>query len=104
MLATTESLAIYTEVLSENPESQKAFKRRSPAERLKLDLPMDSKSDRIIVRAKSGDKIGYLEKGVSARIAPHMDKHSDIETMVLKVTGGGFFSKRPRHCYVKITI
>ena len=104
MPSVAESMAIYTEVLSDNPESQKALKHCWPAERLTLDRPPDSQPNTIIVKRKSGDTIGFLENDVSAKVAPHIEKHSDIETMVLLVTGGGFLSRRPRHCYVKITI
>jgi hypothetical protein len=97
-------MTIYTEVLSDNPESQKALKHCWPAERLTLDRSSDSPPDTIIVKRKSGDTIGFLENEVSAKVAPYIEKDFDIETMVLLVKGGGFLSRRQRHCYVKITI
>ena len=106
---------IYTEVLAESPDSQETLKRCRPAERLTLQLAPDNQSEGKIVTVSrdSGEQIGYLEHGVGDKIAPELETGSSIEAMVLLVTDGGLsskhlhpgrlFSKRMRHCYIKIT-
>ena len=106
---------IYTEVLAESPGSQETLKRCRPAERLTLQLAPDNQSEGKVVTVAhdSGERIGYLEQDVGDKIAPELETDSGVEAMVLLVTDGGlsskhlrpgrFFSKRTRHCYIKIT-
>jgi hypothetical protein len=101
-----EKTEIYTEVLKDSPEREKVFKRCRPAERLVLAAEHDSEAGKstIKVRRRSGELLGYLEEGVCERVAPRMEEIETADTMVLLVTGGGFFTKAPRHCYIKITV
>jgi hypothetical protein len=106
---------IYTEVLAESPDSQETLKRCRPAERLTLQLAPDNQSEGKVVTIvrDSGERIGYLEQGVGDKIAPESETGPCVEAMVLLVTDGGLsskhlrpgrlFSKRTRHCYIKIT-
>ncbi|MBI4831329.1 MAG: hypothetical protein HY801_07190 [Candidatus Lindowbacteria bacterium] len=103
MLSTLTQTEIYTEVLSESAEEQKFLKRCRPGERLTLcRLPDDPDNPTAIgVKRFSGETLGRLEKDVAERISPRMGE-GELETVVLLITGGGFFSKQHIHCYVKI--
>lgn len=97
---------IYTEILTGDPEREKTFKRCRPAERLMLDLQRGDRTGKRTVEVKrlSGEVLGYLDEEVSDRVVPKMERAAVADAMVLLVTGGGFFHKTPRHCYIKITV
>ncbi|GAB4349904.1 MAG: hypothetical protein Kow0099_33180 [Candidatus Abyssubacteria bacterium] len=101
-----EKTEIYTEVLPDSPEREKVFKRCRPAERLILAPERDSDAGKCAIKVKrrSGELLGYLEEGVCERVAPREEEIETADTMVLLVTGGGFFNRAPRHCYIKITL
>jgi hypothetical protein len=97
--------------LAESPDSQETLKRCRPAERLTLQLAPDNRKV-VTVARDSGERIGYLEQGVGDKIAPELETGPGVEAMVLLITDGGLsskhlrpgrlFSKRTRHCYIKI--
>lgn len=104
MLSATTQMEIYTEILPESPDEEKTLKRCRPGERLTLCwLPDDKTSEGAVgVKRLSGETIGCLERGICEKISPMLGE-GEVGAIVLLTTGGGFFSKQQRRCYIKIT-
>jgi hypothetical protein len=108
---------IYTEVVAESKESQKALRRCRTAERFKLDMPVSDRegAQPVKVLRRSGEVVGHLEENVSSKLMSEIERGAVIEAFALLVTDGSLYPKRPsvkrtflthrpRHCYLKIII
>lgn len=115
MMSAAARKEIYTELLTESPDCQKVLRRCRPGERFTLKLLPDRQPgrDTVEVVRRSGEVVGFLEGAVSDKIAPEIATGSDAEALALLVTDGDLdpkhrerklFSKRHRHCYVKISL
>jgi hypothetical protein len=108
---------IYTEVVAESQDCQKALRRCRAAERFKLDMPSSEREggQPVKVLRRSGEVVGHLEEGVSSKLMSEIERGAVVEAFALLVTDGSLYPKRrnvkrtflthrPRHCYLKIII